>query len=169
MLRWFYVSRFGSIIQKPIAPNALKTTLTKFNLKHFSGTKDDRPVTIKFVPNTKITESEREFELFKYLDAYNNPKVERFGIPSIYFHDQWQNYTVTAFTRLEQTLWQLGDEGYFSYESFDIMLLFKQFVSLSPKWFFKLFLVLIEFSFRLFNPNTCIVMEFDMTTFLNTM
>lgn len=48
-------------------------------------------VAMKFSSFWATENTENEYEMYTYLDAINNPNVEAYGIPSIYYYGKWNN------------------------------------------------------------------------------
>lgn len=90
---------------------------------------DNRPVAIKFAASWNLIESEREFYMYVNLHAYQNPKMERFGIPVVYYRGQWENFTLTALTKLDKDLNDLAEEEHHLKNPLDVLILIRNFVS----------------------------------------
>lgn len=58
---------------------------------------------MKFSPvERSIRNSRREYEIYTYLNAIDDPNIEIYGIPTIYYYGTWNNeYTMMAKTLLD--------------------------------------------------------------------
>lgn len=93
------------------------------------------PVAIKFVKNENLKQIEREYEIFSYLDAIKNPDVEKYGIPTVYGFNEWQNCVYIVISLFEFDLIDAVQRGNFNYtlqdshKALNSLILFKDFVS----------------------------------------
>lgn len=93
-------------------------------------------VAIKFVADDKMKEAQKEFEILTYLGAdkiankiaNKNTTVEQYGIPAVYYYGHWEGYTVTAITKCDKDLIDIGNDGGLN-DPLDILILFRNFVS----------------------------------------
>lgn len=60
-----------------------------------------REVAIKFTPLKDKEEAEIEYKMYTYLGAIDNEDVERYGIPSVYYYDTWNDHILLAITLLD--------------------------------------------------------------------
>lgn len=84
---------------------------------------------IKFAAKKNLIESAREFYMFVYMYAYRNPRLERFGIPVVYYRGRWESFTLTALTKLDKNLHDLVDEEHHLKNPLDVLILIRNFVS----------------------------------------
>lgn len=87
---------------------------------------NDHPVAIKFVPKANSSGAEKEFAIFQQLHAYANPQVEKYGIPAVYYHGEWESFILTAITKLDETIEEIKKTK--PILPLDIMILFRNFV-----------------------------------------
>lgn len=85
-------------------------------------------VAIKFVTDAKSTKSATELRIFKYLDAYQRPNVEKYGIPNVYYSGQWNGFSLIALTKLDRDLLKLANENHKLQNPLDVLILMKNFV-----------------------------------------
>lgn len=57
-----------------------------------------KEVAMKFTPLIHEEKAKREYEIYTYLNAIDNPIVEEYGIPSVYYYDTWKTYTLIVIT-----------------------------------------------------------------------
>lgn len=91
--------------------------------------KDNRTVAIKF--SMRSAECQREFEMYNYLKAYKDASVERYGIPVIYYYGRWNNFILTAMTKLDIDLVDIANDYHKLRKPLDVLLLIRNFVSFS--------------------------------------
>lgn len=87
---------------------------------------DKKPVAIKFISQDKIANAKREYETYSNLLAINKPYVERYGVPAVFYRGEWENFTVTAYTELDETLQERSEMSKF--RRYDYLLLIRHFV-----------------------------------------
>lgn len=76
----------------------------------------------------------RELEIYTYLNAINNPKVERFGFPALYCYQKWEDSMMIATTLFDgKDLGRFVMKEYFNEavgtQSINSLILFREFVS----------------------------------------
>lgn len=86
-----------------------------------------KEVAIKFTPLEDKKQAMREYEIYSYLLAIDNPIAELFGVPSVYYFDRFENYMIMAMTLLEPTFNQKCKNH--ELEFGDILIIFREFVS----------------------------------------
>lgn len=90
---------------------------------------DEKPVAIKFINKKNMVNAKREYEMYSYLNAIDNPNVEKYGISAVYYYGEWNDFIVTAFTELKETLDQRIESSGIHDE--DILLLLRHFVRIT--------------------------------------
>lgn len=60
--------------------------------------------------------------------AYQNPQVENFGIPAVYYYGEWNDFILITITKFDESLDDILKTKLIL--PLDIMILFKNFVSL---------------------------------------
>lgn len=89
---------------------------------------------MKFVDIEHIESANREFEIYAYLDAINNTKVEEHGFPTIYYYNVWEMHIVMVMSFFEGgDLIDKMRKGFFKnpteeIKSIDSLILFRNFV-----------------------------------------
>lgn len=91
---------------------------------------------MKFTQNIHKNESDREFEMYTYLNAIDNPEVEKFGFSAVHYYNEWNNeYMVMVFSRFEEDLINAMNRGCFNCTlkqgAANSLILFRNFVSMS--------------------------------------
>lgn len=96
---------------------------------HFAGTLVPRNklIAMKFTIPEDDDNGLHEYEMYKYLDAINNTKIEAYGIPCIYYYGQWNNCVLIAMTLLD-TKFNIKCEN-LQVNEVDILIIFREFVS----------------------------------------
>lgn len=90
---------------------------------------------MKFVKKEIKHEAKREYEIYTYLKAINNPKVEKYGIAAVYhYNENWNEYVLTVFSYFGGgNLLNKGREKYFhhsiKYHHINILIVLREFVS----------------------------------------
>lgn len=87
---------------------------------------DKKPVAIKFISQNNIANAKREYETYSNLLAINKSHVEKYGIPVVYYQGVYENFTVTAYTELDETLQERSEMSKF--RRYDYLLLTRHFV-----------------------------------------
>lgn len=101
------------------------------------GTKrdDGQSVALKFVEKHNRFISDREFQMYGYLNAIEDGEmVDKFGISKLHYYQEWKGYMLTVLS-----LFDGGDlddlNRYFDYKNANLavnsLLLFRDFVSIS--------------------------------------
>lgn len=52
----------------------------------------DKEIVMKFTMPEKKNLAEQEYEMYTYLHAINSSKVERYGIPAVYYYGEWEGH-----------------------------------------------------------------------------
>lgn len=86
-------------------------------------------VALKFVPKVNISFTNREIQIYSYLDAIDNPDVEKYGIPNVYYYGKWGTYMLTVFSLFDYDLMNVAE--HFPNHSINSLILFRDFVSAS--------------------------------------
>ncbi|XP_031633974.1 uncharacterized protein LOC116347519 [Contarinia nasturtii] len=81
-------------------------------------------VAMKFTPLNRKGDADSEYEMYKYLNAVQNPSVELYGIPNVYYYDTWQDYKLMAITLLESNFLEKTNAT----NEVDLLIIFQQFV-----------------------------------------
>lgn len=90
---------------------------------------------MKFVLDEYRNTTEREFQIFTYLNAINRTDIERFGFPAVYYYNDWNGYILTVISYFDGgDLVDRRNKGFFQNpssesESIDSLILFRNFVS----------------------------------------
>lgn len=87
---------------------------------------DKKPVAIKFIYKSNVEYAQREYEMYSYMKAINETNVQKYGITAVYYYDTWENFIVTAYPDLEETLAHRAEIG--RVETYDILFVIQQFV-----------------------------------------
>lgn len=94
---------------------------------------------MKFTTIKNRDESDREFEIYSYLDAIDNELVEQFGICNIYYYGDWTSewntkFKLMIFTYLSGNLAWPARQDYFNSSigknGLNTLILFRDFVSI---------------------------------------
>lgn len=88
-------------------------------------------VAMKFSSPNRIRFSRNEYEIYTYLEAIDNPSVEAYGIPAIYYYGRHNNYALLAMTLLNSEFQDTVKAGTMT-ES-DVFVAFREFVSQMAK------------------------------------
>lgn len=90
-----------------------------------------REVAMKFTPKENRQFALKEHQIYQSLKAKNNQSVEAYGIPTVYYFDEWKcdhgEYYVMAITLLDTEL-----NEHLVYDEFrvlDVLITFREFVS----------------------------------------
>lgn len=94
---------------------------------------------MKFTQKIHKNESDREFEMYTYLNAIDSPEVEKFGFAAVHYYKEWnKEYMVMALSRFEEDLIDALNKGCFNYSSkqgaVNSLILFRNFVSTSAPY-----------------------------------
>lgn len=84
-------------------------------------------VAMKFTHINEKQYAEKEYEIYSYLKAIDNPQVELYGIPSVYYYGTWDDYIIMAITLLDsgfKNSYMAGD-----LTEVDLLVVCKEFVS----------------------------------------
>lgn len=91
----------------------------------------EREVAIKFTSSNHKEEAEIEYKMYTYLNAIDNEDVERYGIPSVYYYDTWNDHILLAITLLDPEFTnRLKMDRIHKLNTIDILIIFKECVSL---------------------------------------
>lgn len=60
-----------------------------------------RDVAMKFTKLSDAFKAKMEYEIYTCLNAINDPDVERYGIPAVYYYGKWEDYILMAITLLD--------------------------------------------------------------------
>lgn len=80
---------------------------------------------MKFTKLEHKTTAEKEYKIYAYLNAINNPDVEAFGIPTIFYYGTWHDHVLMAMTLLESPLKRKIKQ----ITEVDLLIVFQQIVS----------------------------------------
>lgn len=86
-----------------------------------------KEVAMKFTPLHMKVFATEEFKIYSYLNAINNSDVERYGIPSVYYYGEWNDYVLMGLTLLDPEFNKRVENGLFG--EVDGLILMQQFVS----------------------------------------
>lgn len=94
----------------------------------FEGTMpyNGKEVAIKFTPIEEKKHAFKEYEIYTYLWAIDNPIAESFGIPTVYYFGSRSDYVLMAITLLEPTFHQKSRK--FELTLGDVLITFREFV-----------------------------------------
>lgn len=53
---------------------------------------------MKFTPSMFKLQATREYEMYTYLNAINDTRIEKYGIPSVHYFGVWDDYILMAIT-----------------------------------------------------------------------
>lgn len=71
--------------------------------------------------------AQNEYEIYSYLHAIDNPKVELYGIPSVYYYGIWNDeYIMMGITLLDSGLKKTLKDGQLN--ELDLLIMCKEFV-----------------------------------------
>lgn len=90
---------------------------------------------MKFTQKIHKNESDREFEMYTYLNAIDDPAVEKFGFSAVHYYNDWNNeYMIMVFSRFEEDLIDASNRGRFNHtlkqSAANSLILFRNFVSI---------------------------------------
>lgn len=97
--------------------------------------KDKLKVAMKFVKKEIEHEARKEYEMYTYLNAINNPKVEKYGIAAVYhYNENWNGYILMILSHFgDGNLQTRARENYFdhlkTYRNINTLIVFRDFVS----------------------------------------
>lgn len=79
-----------------------------YSLTHkgtFEGTMDHngKQVAMKFTPFKYADKAAREYRIYTYLYAIDNPLIESFGVPVVYYYHKYGDYMLMAMTLMDTT------------------------------------------------------------------
>lgn len=104
----------------------------KLIIELFAGTllypKNKIEIAMKFTHIDDGAVAEHEYEMYSYLNAIDNPMIERYGIPSVHYYGSWKCYILLGITLLDAQFNQNFRNRDFN--ELDILILCKEFVSL---------------------------------------
>lgn len=66
---------------------------------------------MKFISFDFEGQAINEINTYIALGALNNPQIEAYGIPTLYYHGTWKNYYILAITLLDLNLEQTRKAG----------------------------------------------------------
>lgn len=78
---------------------------------------------MKFTPPEDECNTEREFEVYTYLESINQTNKEAYGIPTVYYYGRWKGGVIMAITLFDP---KLKD---YQMNTMDILIIFREFVS----------------------------------------
>lgn len=96
---------------------------------------------MKFVLNDFRNNTEREYQIFTYLNAINRPEIERFGFPALYYSNDWKGYILMVISYFDGgDLVRRRNKGFFQNpssesKSIDSLILFRNFVSSNSSYY----------------------------------
>lgn len=91
----------------------------------------EREVAIKFTSSKEKNKAKIEYKMYTYLNAIDNEDVERYGIPSVYYYDTWDDYILLAITLLDPAFTdRVRSFRPDKLSTADILIVFKECVSL---------------------------------------
>lgn len=70
----------------------------------------------------------KEYKIYTYLNALNNPGVQSYGIPTVYYYGKWNKLIILAMTLLDSSFQKKIEDG--ELNELDLMILFREFVSI---------------------------------------
>lgn len=82
---------------------------------------------MKFIPPRNKAFAEKEYSIYTCLEAINNPNIERYGIPSVYYYGSYRNYTMIALTLLDNDFNYVFND--FQFDMIDLFVTIQEFVS----------------------------------------
>lgn len=48
---------------------------------------------MKFTPDVNEKQAQNEYKMYTYLNAINNKKAEKYGIPTVYYFGKWNLFS----------------------------------------------------------------------------
>lgn len=88
---------------------------------------DKIQVAMKFTHLKSKMYSDKEFEIYSYLHAIDNPEMEHFGIPTVYYYGTWECTVMMAISLLDSELNKKSET--FNLNVLDALIICKEFVS----------------------------------------
>lgn len=137
---------------------------------------DSRPVAVKFIESSNIAYAEHEYRIYSYLHAIDNPTVERFGIPAVYYYGKWKDFIVIAITLCERGSLNDYCDDFDPENPLNNLIVFREFVSftrqishtISHFVIHSILFIRIKYSHtrtpRCVNQNIFIAVAFDTMT-----
>lgn len=89
----------------------------------------NKEIAMKFTPLAEKKAADDEYEMFSYLHAINDPEVEKYGIPAVYYYGVWNQLIMTGFSLLDNNLVELVDSKEFFESDVNVLLVLRNFVS----------------------------------------
>lgn len=89
----------------------------------------NKEIAMKFTPLAEKKAADEEYEMSSYLHAINNPEVEKYGIPAVYYYGEWDQLIMTGFSLLDNDLVKLVDSKEFFESDVNVLLVLRNFVS----------------------------------------
>lgn len=88
-------------------------------------------VAMKFIRIDVLQAATREYEIYSYLKAVDNPKIERFGIPNVYYYNEWNGHMIMVFSYFGDgdLIDGFGKGHFFEDRYINSLILFREFVS----------------------------------------
>lgn len=83
---------------------------------------------MKFTKLSDAFKAKMEYEIYTCLNAINDPDVERYGIPAVYYYGKWENYILMAITLLDSRFKPNPKSS--AINEVDVLILFKEIVSM---------------------------------------
>lgn len=93
---------------------------------HYPNT-EKMEVAMKFTHINDKNYAEKEYEIYSYLHAIDNPTVELYGIPSVYYYGTWGDFIMMGITLLDSGLKNAHRAGVLN--EADLLIVCKEFVS----------------------------------------
>lgn len=98
----------------------------------------NQTVAMKFAP-TSTEVIEKEYAIYSYLDAVDNPAVEKYGIPAVYYYGKWEGISMISITLMDEKSKQMIEgaierrmDGYNIFTTLsevDILIMCREYVS----------------------------------------
>lgn len=88
---------------------------------------DKIQVAMKFTHFKKKIYAEKEYEIYSYLYAIDNPEKERYGIPTVYYYGTWRCTVMMAISLLDSVFNKKHEIG--NLNVLDALIICKEFVS----------------------------------------
>lgn len=82
---------------------------------------------MKFTPGDLHLYAEHEYEIYTWLGAVNDTKIEAYGVPCVYFYSWWNKHVLTAITLLDSEFHKRCEP--IQMTEADILIVFRDFVS----------------------------------------
>lgn len=89
---------------------------------------------MKFTHFKRKQYAEKEYEIYSYLNAIENPKVEHHGIPSVYYYGTWRCTIMMAISLLDSEFNKKHETG--NLNVLDALIVCKEFVSEIVNFFY---------------------------------